>query len=161
MGLADVAAAVMGPVAGAVTGLTWELSTRAAPQHASPPRVLWIPQAASYAPPRKDASNPRRLYSWRQTVRILVWAETIAAVEELHVRVVRELHRTAHAVMRLGAGQWVDTEGATTLGELYSFVVDFDFALTEATASTATVDTATADTDTTVAGDGSMDFGEQ
>jgi hypothetical protein len=161
MGLADVAAAVMTPVVTALPALTWELSTRAVPQHASPPRVLWIPQAGAYAPPRKDASNPRRLYTWRQSVRILVWAESITAVEELHTLVVRELHRTAHAVMRLGAGQWVDVEGATTLGELYSFAVDFDFAVTEATASTATIDTATADTDTTVAGDGSMDFGEQ
>ena len=161
MGLADVAADVMGPVATAVTGLTWEISTRAVPQHASPPRVLWIPQAASYGPPRKDASNPRRLYTWRQTVRVMVWAETIAAVEELHVRVVRGLYRQAHAVMRLGAGQWVDVEGATTLGELYSFLVDFDFALADATASTATIETATADTSSSAAGDGFMDFGEQ
>lgn len=161
MGLADVVTAIMEPVATAVTGLTWALSTRAQPQHASPPRVLWIPQGAGYGPARKDASNPRRLYTWRQTVRVEVWGETVEQVESVHALVVRGLHREAHAVMRLSGGRWVDTEGATTLGELYTFSVDLDFALTEATATSVALDAAEQDSTGATDGDGNLDSGEQ
>lgn len=161
MGLADVATAVMAPVATAVTGLTWELSTRAQPKHASPPRVLWIPQGAGYGPARKDRSNPRPLYTWRQSVRVEVWGESIEQVESVHALVVRELHHQAHAVMRLSGGRWVDAEGATTLGELYTFTVDLDFALTDATAPSVTLDAAEQDTTGTTEGDGNLESGEQ
>lgn len=161
MGLADVASAVMTPVVTALPALTWELSTRAQPKHASPPRVLWIPQGGSYGPARKDASNPRRLYTWRQSVRVEIWGETIAQVEGVHALVVRELHHVACAVMKLGAGRWVDTEGATTMGELYTFTVDLDFALTEATEASVVLTAATTDDTGATAGDGVLESGEQ
>lgn len=161
MGLADVATNVMTPVAAAVPGLTWEVSTRAQAQHASPPRVLWVPLTGAYSGARKDRHNPRNIYTWRQSVRIDVWGETVQQVESVHALVVRELHHEAHAVMTLGAGRWQEIEGAMNLGELYSFNVELQFALTEATSTTVTIDTATHDPTDTSAGDGFMDHGEQ
>lgn len=137
--ISELADAVMPDVAAdfaalypAATALSSTTSTRAAAEHGSPPRAVWIPWRDDYQGPQKRSTGGASLQHSLGTrvagVRVHLWAGDIAATEDLVECLVRHLLRrggSGSVGVSVLDGAWVDEAGASQLGEGYVLTISY------------------------------------
>lgn len=122
----DLHDAVMPLVVAELPECTSAVTTRSLPEHAEPPRVLWVPSRDRWEAPQKNRragfASGRSLATRRAGVELHCWGATIAATEDLVAAVARALRVKcggASEFLSIDGGQWLAAQGATTLGEAY------------------------------------------
>lgn len=159
MGLANFYAAVMARVT--ATGLTHALSTRESAEHASPPRVLWVPSRDTFGPGRKTSATDTHVASCDAAVVIEVWGADVEAVEDLREQLLSAIYTEGHGAFTISGGQWVAEPGAVSLGEKYFLAVSFKFPQRlRPTPTTVTIAAVAPDTTGSATDDGNLDVGE-
>lgn len=167
--LDGLVAAVMPDVVTEVAGTTHELSTRALDEHATAPRIVWIPDGDVWGAPQKrtrgGGSTGRAIATVMAGVIVHVWGVDRAQTWTLVCAVVRSLRKRlggADEVLRFGRGAWQSTQGAMTLGESYQLqvAVAIDVPALPDPPTTLRPTGARLDATASVPGDGNLDAGE-
>lgn len=161
--------AIMPAVLTAIPGTTSEVSTRGLPEHASPPRVIWVPGddewGAAQKRPRGGYASGKSLATCHAGVDLHCWGATRPDTWALVRAVVRSLvtHLGGAAeVCRIRRGRWIAVTGAATHGEAYvlSIAVAMDVPALPDPPATTTPTSAAIDATGAVAGDGYLNAGE-
>lgn len=161
--------AIMPDVVAAIPTATSEVSTRGLPEHASPPRVIWVPGDDEWAAPQKRPragyATGRSLATCMAGVDLHCWGATRADTWVLVRAVVRSLVTRlggADGVSRIRRGRWISVTGAVTHGEAYvlSIAVALDVPALPDPPRTTTPTSAAITATGAVAGDGYLDAGE-
>lgn len=137
--LADLAAAVMPDVASDFAALYPDApalasaeGARELPTLTSPPRAVWVPWRDDFQGPQKRTAGGQSLQHSLGTrvagVRVVLWAGSITATEDLAECFCRALLRRAGpgaTGVSIIAGSWVEDVGQTTLGESYALTLTY------------------------------------
>lgn len=157
---------VMPDVVAEVPAVMHELSTRALPENASPPRIVWVPSRdrweAGQKRPRGGGSTGKSLATCRAGLEVHCWGASRAAAWTLVKAVVRALRKRLgpEPFLYLEGGMWLAT-GQMTQGEAYALAISVALDVPALPAPTTTTITAVAtDSTRSTTGDGNVDAGE-
>lgn len=88
--------------------------------NASPPRLVLVPSADSYAPPDRSAAAPGRVLWTRQAgYELVLWGRDINEAELMLGEVLSALHYLAGITVQISGGDWAD-DAWLTLGYAYT-----------------------------------------
>jgi hypothetical protein len=146
----------------AFSALTWALGRREDPRHASPPRVVWVPVAATPKPAQKHAfpSGARSVLTRVLQLEVRVWGETLAQADAVLAGVLAAAHRRWPGRWSYLGERWEADPAQMDLGELVTATVAVEFAVLDRPKTVATLIAATPDTTAAVAEDGVLHLGE-
>ena len=146
----------------AFSGLTWGLGRREDPRHASPPRVVWVPVAATPKAPQKHAfpGGARSVLTRVLQLEVRVWGETLHQADALLAGVLAAAHRRWPGRWSYLGERWETEPAQTDLGELVTATVAVELAVLDRPKTTANLIAANLDTTAAVAGDGVLHLGE-
>ena len=165
--LDTLVAQIMPDVVAEVPTVAHELSTRALPENASPPRIVWVPSRdrweAGQKRPRGGGSTGKSLATCRAGLEVYCWGASRADAWTLVKAVVRALRKRIgpEPFLYLEGGMWLAT-GQMTQGEAYALAISVALdvpALPDPPTTTPITDVALDSTRST-AGDGFTDAGE-
>lgn len=165
--LDTLVAQIMPDVIADVPTVAHELSTRALPEHAAPPRIVWVPSRdrweAGQKRPRGGGSTGKSLATCRAGLEVHCWGASRAAAWTLVKAVVRALRRRLgpEPFLFIEGGMWLAT-GQMTQGEAYALAISvaLDVPALPDPPATTTVTAAAIDNTRSTAGDGFTDAGE-
>lgn len=157
---------VMPDVVAEVPAVMHELSTRALPENASPPRIVWVPSRdrweAGQKRPRGGGSTGKSLATCRAGLEVHCWGASRADAWTLVKAVVRALRRRIgpEPFLFIEGGMWLST-GQMTQGEAYALAISVALDVPALPApTTTTITDAALDSTRSTAGDGFTDAGE-
>lgn len=153
---------VVGYDGAAISGLVYSVGRRTIPEHASPPRVVWVLTSGSPQAAQKHSfpGGRRALLTRLLTLQAACWGADTDATLDLSSAVL------AAAARRWGgriafAGETWDTEPAVTdLGEQVTLSFALQAAVLDRAPSRVTLTSAVPDTSAVVQGDGTLHVGE-
>lgn len=164
--LDTLVAQIMPDVIAEVPTVAHELSTRALPENASPPRIVWVPSRdrweAGQKRPRGGGSTGKSLATCRAGLEVHCWGASRAAAWTLVKAVVRALRRRIgpEPFLFIEGGMWLST-GQMTQGEAYALAISVALDVPALPApTTTTITDAALDSTRSTAGDGFTDAGE-
>lgn len=157
-----IMADVVGVDGAAITGLTFALGRREKTAHASPPRAVWVPVAASGLPPQKHAfpAGARSVLTRLLVLEVTCWGESVDAVDALVAGVLAAVHRRWSGRWSYQGETWDAEPAQTDLGESVTITLAVQLAVLDRPKTTATVTTTTFDTTAATSGDGTLHAGE-
>ena len=146
----------------AISGLTYSVGRRTVPEHASPPRVVWVlasgaPQAAQK---HSFPGGRRSLLTRLLTLQAVCWGADVDATLDLSSAVLAAAQRRWGGRITFAGETW-DTEPAVTdLGELVTLSFALQAAVLDRAPSRVTLTSAVPDSSAAVQGDGTLHVGE-
>lgn len=160
--------AVMPDVVAEIAGCVSEVSTSGLPEHAAPPRVIWVPSRDRWDAPQKrprgGGSTGTSLATCRAGADLHCWGDSITSTWTLVKSIVRALKRRAgpEPFVSIDNGFWLTAQGATAHGEAYvlQITVALDVPALPSPPRTATPTAAAIDDTRSSSGDGNVDAGE-
>lgn len=131
------------PDGSAIDGLTHALGRRHVSEHASPPRVVWVPRAATPKPPVKSGfpSQARSVATRSLELVARCWGADVDAADAIAQAVLAAAHRRWHGRWAYLGEEWDTADAQVELGELVAVRISVDLAVLDRTPTTATVTT--------------------
>lgn len=132
------------PDGSAIDGLTSALGRRHVSEHASPPRVVWIPRNASPKGPVKSSfpSGARSIATRSLELLVRCWGADVDGADALAQAVLAAAHRRWHGRWAYLGEEWDVADAQVELGELVVIRVSVDLAVLDRTPTTARVTSA-------------------
>lgn len=151
----------MAAVALEVSGVTWDVGARAAPEHGTPPRVTWVPDRDRPGVPRKysrtsSGRRSRAVVGMWELFEVHCWGADYDATVALRDSVLRVVHRLCTGAWRHEGGEWA-RPGAVSLGEMSVQRIALLSTVFDAATVTAHVTSVGLDTVTDTPGDGQLE----
>jgi len=144
-----------------IDGLTYALGRRHVSQNASPPRVVWIPRAATPKGAVKSQfpGGARSIATRSMELLVRCWGADVDAADALAQAVLAAAHRRWHGRWAYLGEEWDVADAQVELGELVVLRVSVDLAVLDRTPTTAHVTSATISSAAT-RGDGILQPGD-
>lgn len=114
--LTDICSQVAARLASMGVEATVEFGGHRLREHASPPRIVWVPTGGPGSAVRQPGEFPRRLHTRTPAVDVHVWAESYDAAEELVNDFLTAVHHVAHGSYAFNSETW--SEGNSELSSL-------------------------------------------
>jgi hypothetical protein len=146
----------------AFSGLTYALGRRSIPEHASPPRVVFVLVSGTPQPAQKHSfpGGRRSLLTRALTLQALCWGADTDAALALSSAVLAAAQRRWGGRIAFAGEQWAEEPAVTDLGELVTLNFALQVAVLDRAPSLRTIATATPDSSAAVQGDGTLTVGE-
>ncbi len=143
-------------------GLVWALGRRELSAPASPPRVVWVPIAATVEPPQKHdfPGRARSVLTRALSLEVHVWGVDVDQADAVLAGVIAAAHRRWSGRWAYLGERWQSDPAVTDLGEEIVATIAFECAVLDRAKTFTTPTSATFDTTDAAAGDGVLHLGE-
>lgn len=110
-------------VSGLMPEVEHHFGARSLPEHAAPPRIVWVPSEDTFQAPMDRGKNPRPLWDRKAGCEVHIWGESFEQIEGcggLMETFIATLHKVAYGIYELERGRWAgEQDQQLSLGELY------------------------------------------